>query len=65
MTKTELRIIAALREGRQKWADAAMEFPKPESFDHGVQVGVHRGLGMALEAIEAILDDEELDEERR
>lgn len=65
MNKTDLRIITALRESRQSWADAAMTYPKAESFEHGVQVGVHRGLGMALEVIEAILHDEETKDSRQ
>lgn len=65
MTNSELRLLTALRESRTKWAEAAMDYPKAETFEHGVQVGVYRGLGMAADALEAIIREEEQKEERQ
>jgi hypothetical protein len=65
MSKDVVKIMAGLREARQKFAEAAMEYPKADPFEHGVQVGTHRGLGVALDFIDAVLRDEQEDEARR
>ncbi len=58
------RVIGAIKVHRQTWMEGAMEFPKPDPFDHGAQVGVYQGLSEALNVIETVLEDLDKAEQR-
>lgn len=59
------KIIAELRETQQEYANGAMQFPKPDPFEHGVQVGVWRGVQLALDTIDAVLSEQAAQDAKR
>lgn len=51
--------LAKLRETQQEHAIGAMNYPRKKRFDHGVEIGIHQGLQLAIEIVEATLKDDE------
>lgn len=51
------RFISELKLKQEQQAHTAMQFPKSDVFEHGVQVGVYRGLDFALDLLNDILSD--------
>lgn len=51
------RFVSELKLKQEELAHAAMQFPKSDAFEHGVQVGVYRGLDFALDLLNGILSD--------
>ena len=62
---TVAKILTALKAQRQKQLEWLGDYPKPDAFEHGVQVGSYRGVGYALDTIEEILRDDREEEARR
>ena len=50
--------LRLLKEEQRKLAEEAMLYSKAEPFEHGVQVGVYRGVGVAHDILESMLRDE-------
>lgn len=58
MDKVVHGIITAFRDEQQKLLESIGDLPKSDPFEHGMQVGLYRGIKSALEIIEAVLNDE-------
>lgn len=58
------RFIGEVKKTLAANAEDAMQFPRHEPFEHGVQVGTYQGLRLSLEILESILRDV-TDEEKR
>ena len=52
-------ILDGIKFEIEKQAHDSMQFPKAESFERGIQVGVYQGLRAALTAVENVLGAEE------
>jgi hypothetical protein len=65
MSHDIVKAMVGLREARQKYAEAAMDYPKADPFDHGIQVGNYRGLGVAIEFLDALIRDAQEEEARQ
>ena len=65
MDKTIQQIIGALKSVSSETLHSLGDFPKPDPFEHGIAVGMYRGLNQALEVVEQVLNDEYQDELRR
>lgn len=59
MSNSIEQFIGEIKTRMVDHAQSTMEFPKSEPYDHGVQVGVYRGLQAALDVLDAILRDVE------
>ena len=59
MDKTIHSTITAFRNEKQRILEALGDLPKSDPFEHGVSVGTYRGLKLALEIIDAVLEDRE------
>ena len=57
MTSLLNKLVSRLQEEQTKIADAAMRFPRTELFEHGVVVGRHQGIQIALEVIDDLLNE--------
>ena len=58
MSDPLVKVLAELRRTQQEHAMAAMDMPHKQKFDHGVEVGIHRGLSKTIEIVEAALRDD-------
>jgi hypothetical protein len=65
MDKTVHQIIQALSADMQDELQALGDFPKPDPFEHGLQVGRYRGMQFALGRISAVLNAEAEEDSRR
>ena len=65
MDKTVSQIIAALKADVSIQVQSLGDYPKAEQFEHGVQVGLYRGLQKALDTIANVLEKDEEIEARR
>jgi hypothetical protein len=65
MDKTVSMIITALSADMHSQLQGLGDFPKSDKFEHGVQVGMYRGLQAALDRVAKVLDDEAEEEKRR
>jgi len=54
MDKPTLLFIQSVKEEQATRASASMMFPKADSFEHGVQVGMWQGLQLALSILDGI-----------
>jgi hypothetical protein len=61
MDRTVTNIISTLKAEQQVLLESTCDFPKADPFHHGLQVGEYRGIRKALEIIESVLNDEEVD----
>lgn len=52
------KAMAKLNDERDEQAHAAMSYPKSDPFEHGVQVGLYRGLQKAQELLKQMLEEE-------
>ena len=64
MDATTHKVLIQLRQEMSSHAEASMQFPKDQPFDHGVQIGEWRGLQRALQIVDAVLKDTEETEAR-
>ena len=51
-------LIGLLKEKQRALADDAMVYPQADQFNHGLQVGRHQGVQLALDLIDSILRDD-------
>lgn len=54
----EVHFMVEARKALTEMAEDSMMFPKPDPFEHGVQVGKYQGVRFALELLESILRDD-------
>lgn len=52
-----VKFIGAAKLELQHLSETAMLFPKPDPFEHGVQVGKYQGVQSALDLLDNILRD--------
>lgn len=52
------KAMAKLNDERDEQAHGAMNYPKSDPFEHGVQVGLYRGLQKAQELLQQMLEEE-------
>lgn len=50
------RFIGNVKKALAEHAEYSMRFPKPDPFEHGRQVGIYQGLGIALDHLEDVLN---------
>lgn len=55
--------IGEAKKNLAEMAEGAMQFPKADPFEHGVQCGRHQGVQLALDILDNILRDN-LDKEQ-
>lgn len=65
MDRTVAAIIGALTAEKDAQLRGLGDFPKHEPFDHGVQIGVYRGLLITLDLIATVLNDQLEEDNRR
>lgn len=65
MDKTISAIIGTLKDAESEQLQSLGKLPKADPFEHGVEVGIYRGLQKALERLEYVLKDEAESEARR
>jgi hypothetical protein len=65
MEKTVAAIIGAIQAGTREHLQALGDYPKAEPFEHGIAVGTYRGLDLAIQIVEKVLNDEAEDDSRR
>lgn len=65
MEKEVQRIIAKLKADAEVHLNALGDFPKADSFEHGIAVGVYRGLRRAIQHVEEVLSSEDEEEKRQ
>lgn len=65
MDASLFKLKAVLLEALVSQAESSMLFPKSDPFEHGVQVGVYRGILNAVAALDAIDKDAEEEDKRR
>lgn len=51
------RFIGEVKKTLAETAEDSMMYPKGEAFEHGVQVGVYRGMVNALAILDGLLAD--------
>ena len=56
--------IGEVKRNLAEMAEGAMQFPKADPFEHGVQCGRHQGVQLALDILDNILRDN-LEKEKR
>lgn len=57
-TQLIAQLIGLIKKEKEGMAEAAMLFPKPLPFEHGMQAGKYQGLERALEILESLLRDD-------
>lgn len=60
MDRTVASIISALKAEKQELLESLGDYPRADPFEHGLRVGMYQGLGIALEAVETVLNDGEV-----
>ena len=53
----ENKLHQELQKALSEVAHASCAMPKADPFEHGVQVGVYRGLQAAIQRLEALIED--------
>jgi len=63
--KTIQRFLRELQSDIDGQLQALGDHPKENQFEHGVQVGVYRGLQQAMSTMKSVLSSEEQEEAQR